>query len=454
VSCKNPLLLLSFGLVVSATLPSQLRAADADDQAFWDSVYVENHVLDIEITVSQKAWEEMQPVRSSREGGRGGFGNEYPFAHADIVIDGERFSDAGLRFKGNSSFRFAGNSLKKPFKIDTNRYVKGQKLHGRTKLNLSNAFLDSAFMKEKLGYELYRAAGMPTPGVGWANVSLQIEGSVEKQPLGLYVLVEQMDDNYIERSFGAAAKDSLLMKPEEFDDWEYLGDDLKNYERYNIKTGETNAEQIKQFADLLQLIENGSDEEFEAEIGKRMDLKQFAGYLAATSILASVDSYIGMPHNYYLLLDKTDGKLRLLPWDLNETFGTFTMGSSPEDLLQWDVNYPWVAYRLLLERLSATESFPPLYRATLKTLVENDFTEEKVFARIDEFEKVLRPYLADKDGKTPGLTMGIDGDPEGLNRAVERRVYAIKPFVTRRIESIRAQLAGESNGVRIYGRRR
>ena len=41
--------------------------------------------------------------------------------------------------------------MKQPFKIDTNRFIKGQKLHGRTKLILSNAFLDSAFMKEKLG---------------------------------------------------------------------------------------------------------------------------------------------------------------------------------------------------------------------------------------------------------------------------------------------------------------
>jgi spore coat protein CotH len=48
--------------------------------------------------------------------------------------------------------------------------------------------------------------------------------------------------------------------------------------------------------------------------------------------LASIDSYVGMPHNYYLLMDKVDGKLRLLPWDVKESFGTFTdgkLGGSP-----------------------------------------------------------------------------------------------------------------------------
>ena len=45
-----------------------------------------------------------------------------------------------------------------------------------------------------------------------------------------------------------------------------------------------------------------------------------------------LDNYIGMPQNYDLLLDKTDQKLRIRPWDLNETCGTFTMGREPETL--------------------------------------------------------------------------------------------------------------------------
>jgi hypothetical protein len=42
--------------------------------------------------------------------------------------------------------------------------------------------------------------------------------------------------------------------------------------------------------------------------------------------------------------------------------------------------------------------------------------------------------------------MGIDGDPAGLNRAVRRKILSLKPFVLRRIESIKAQLAGKSKG--------
>ena len=172
-----------FFSVIAPTIPT---FAD-DNDAFWKSVYEDNHVLQIEMKVSRESWDSMQPQRgkNARENERLDFANEFNYAKVEITIDGQPFPDAGLRFKGNSSYRFSRGSLKKPFKIDTNRFIKGQKLHGRTKLNLSNAFLDSAFMKEKLAYELYRAAGLPSPQTGWANVVLSVEGIAEKKPLGI-----------------------------------------------------------------------------------------------------------------------------------------------------------------------------------------------------------------------------------------------------------------------------
>ena len=444
-------------LGLAAEKSSDNKKADA---AFWNSVYAENHVLDVQISITREAWDAMQPQRRERRPGEDGprvdFGNQFPYAKTKVVIDGLSLPDTGMRFKGNSSYRFASRGLKRPFKIDTNRFAKGQKLYGRTKLNFSNAFLDSAFMKEKLGYELYHAAGMPTPGVGWADVTLTIEGLAEKKPLGIYVIIEQMDDRYIGQNLGKASKGSLLMKPESMDDWRYLGEEPKAYERYNIKLGEKNTDQIRRFAKLLKLVEQGSDDEFAREIGKRMNLEQFAGYLAATSILVNIDSYIGMPHNYYLLMDKADGKLRMLPWDLNETFGTFTMGRSPEMLAKWDIDRPWISKRRLSERLFETESFRKRYRTAVAKLMKEHFTEEKLFERIDTFEKAITPHIKkDEIGKGfSGMQMGINGDSNGVNMAVDRRVFAIKPFILQRITSVNDQLTGKTEGEKIQGRKK
>ena len=85
-------------------------------------------------------------------------------------------------------------------------FIKGQKLHGRTKLTLSNAFLDFFFMKAKLGDELYHTTGLATPGVGWANVILTVEGMMGKKLLGLYVIIAQVNNRYLESILGGASK--------------------------------------------------------------------------------------------------------------------------------------------------------------------------------------------------------------------------------------------------------
>ncbi len=200
--------LAAISLSLALVFGEETKASPDQDKSndFWSSVYEDNHVVEIDISLTKEAWESMQPAqnergrggsprggvlpdgpprgRSRRPGGpppggggrRGGAGTSFEYVKADITIDGEEIGDAGLRFKGNSSYRFSSDGLKRPLKIDTNRFVTGQKLHGRTKFNLSNSYLDPAFMKEKLAYEVYQAAGIPTPGTGWAKVSLSIEG--------------------------------------------------------------------------------------------------------------------------------------------------------------------------------------------------------------------------------------------------------------------------------------
>ena len=451
------LITLTLCAAAAGPLAAPAVAQSQADDAFWHSVFTDNHVLDIGITVTREAWDAMQPQRKRgrRDDDEQRRGSPYSYIKASISIDGEAFEDAGLRFKGNSSFRSSRRSLKKPFKIDLNRFVKGQKLHGRTKLNLSNAFLDPAFMKEKLGYEVYRAAGLPTPGVGWANLTLTVPGLADALRLGIYVIVEQVDQRFLESNLGKASKGSLLMKPE-VEDWHYINDDPQAYRRYNIKSGEDNTDQLRAFATLLELIEQAPDAEFEQEIGERMDLEQFAGYLAATSILANVDSYVGMPHNYYLVMDKADGKLRMLPWDVNESFGTFTMPADAEQLTQWDIDRPWIGRRRLLERLFATEDFPQIYRSALEQLMERTFTEDRLFKRIAQLEEVLSPYLGKGEHGLgmEGLRLGLDGDTAELRRAVGRAILGIKPFALKRIDSVKAQLAGEREGQKLGRRRR
>ena len=79
-----------------------------------------------------------------------------------------------------------------------------------------------------------------------------------------------------------------------------------------------------------------------------------------------------------------------------------------------------------------------------------------MFARLQAFEAALMPVLQanQQEAVLADLRMAIDGDAAGVNAAVRRRVLAIKPFIQKRIASVKAQLAGDSQGKELRGRRR
>ena len=58
--------------IIAATTLTSSPALDDDtaEGTFWKSVYEEDHVIEIEISLTKAAWEKMQPTRSER-GGRG-----------------------------------------------------------------------------------------------------------------------------------------------------------------------------------------------------------------------------------------------------------------------------------------------------------------------------------------------------------------------------------------------
>ena len=60
-----------------------------------------------------------------------------------------KFDSVGVRFKGNSSYSGA-RTLKKPFRIKLNEFVKGQKIEGIGAFNLSNGINDPSLVREPL----------------------------------------------------------------------------------------------------------------------------------------------------------------------------------------------------------------------------------------------------------------------------------------------------------------
>ena len=154
----------------------------------------------------------------------------------------------GIRLKGNSSMNHPGD--KKPFKVDFNRFISGQSYDLLKKLNFNNGFKDPTFVREKIFYDVCEAAGILSPRATFAEVTFN------GTPWGFYTVVEQIDDQFLDRSIGDD-EGHLFKAGSNFGGGDdeaslvYLGSDTVLYENaYDLKQTESNG-----WEDLIDFIE-------------------------------------------------------------------------------------------------------------------------------------------------------------------------------------------------------
>ncbi len=277
---------------------SEATPEETEMSASGARVFDSEHVAVLQIEVSDSALETL------RDDGAKPFGtDDFTYVPARITYDGDVFEDVGIRVKGNSSRLGLGGQGKPsdgfPYKLDFNRFVEGQELDGQTKINLHN----NESLNEYLSYGAFRAAGVPASRTGWADVTLN---GVD---LGLYTLVEQVNERMLSRHF--MDPEGALYKPEPPVGFlAYQGEDIEAYGDLGYKAdAETDH---AAFLELVRTLEQTEPEEWDEVI----DLESVLTYFAGNVALGNWDTYVAMGHNYYLFEDDP-GHFVMLPWDLN-----------------------------------------------------------------------------------------------------------------------------------------
>jgi hypothetical protein len=373
----------------------------------------------------------------------------FQWMNGDVEIDGERVQNVGIREKGNSS---AGiRTEKKPFKIDFCEYLKDQRFHGLKQLVLNNGFKDPTLLREKLAYDLHRALGIPASRAAHAMVYVTAKGEFERRYFGLYTMVEHVDDVFLDERFGG--HEGNLYKIEGMQDLFSRADESAIGEERNVelKTNEEENDRSRLVAFARAVAEGKED------LGKWLDVEAFAKWLAATSALVNLDSYAGTGHNFYLYDDPKTGKFVLIPWDLNEAFGNFQVGP-PDDHLEWSIREPWVGTKRLIERFLESPANQKPYFAALRGLCAKEFAPKATAARIDALYRLAKDAATKdtmKEWATEDLVKALSQDLEGGGGPKmgpkQSKVFGLKPFVEKRVESILKQLAGKSEGATLEG---
>jgi len=389
--------------------------------------------------------------QDGRNGMSAMMGMEFNYVHAAIDFNGTVLKDVGIRYKGNSTYMQSRDSLKRSLKLEFNKYVKGQKIAGVTKLNLHSNVTDSAWMNEPLSYRLFRDGAIPAPRTSWARVFLTVAGKYDKQYVGLYSVVEDVDNNFAQERF--STREGAIFKPSTQSLFSYLGDDWTRYNQiYDPKTDLTSA-QKQRVIDLAKLVTNGSDAEFASQLPSYLDFDEFARYLSINVWLVNMDSILAMGQNYYLYLNPATNRFAIIPWDLDLSFGG--MGGGTE----LSIEHPWRGQNRFLDRLFKVDAFKKLYLARMTEFNQSIFKPERLTRQVDETAALIRPAVSEESeaklasfdkrvaGESSGSRGGFGGGPGfGGPGGPGGRGTPIKAFAAPRARSVAAQLSGESQG--------
>ena len=388
--------------------------------------------------------------RARRSGLAGVLGFDFDWAHADFEFGGAGFTNAAARIKGNGTWLGSLHGDKRAFKVELNKFTKGQKLGGLADLTFNNLVHDHSCMGDALGYEFFRDAGVPAPRTAYAWLTVSVEQQWERKPLGLYAMIETVDEAFVAERFGS--KKTPLFKPVTYNLFEHLGDDWSAYAAiYDLKTKAT-PEQRRRVIDLARLVSFADDAEFAARVGGWLDLDEFARFLAGNVLLSSYDGILSDGQNFYVYLDPRSNKFGFIPWDLDLAWGSFFLIGTKPELERASLWHPWVGPNRFLERVMAVEEFRRLYRAHLEDFSTRLFVPERLSRRIDELAAVIRsPVAAESDFRLDKFEQAIGAKPlqpaHGHPEGADRPPHELKRFIEQRAKSVRRQLDGKSKGV-------
>ena len=335
-------------------------------------------VHEIHLTFSQPDW--WDQLVENFEGQEDPSYLEAAFDWEDVHLD-----TIGVRFKGSSSYTYPG--VKKSFKLDIDVFVPGQEVYGLDKLNLNNCFLDPSFVRERSCYELCQAAGLPTERTNYAE--LYINGTY----WGLYLLVEQFDQEFIESRFGAE-EEGNLWKGDEHGTLEYLGtDESLYYGEYELKTNE-DQDDWSALVEMVDAINNTAIGSLQDTLHPIMDVNSAMAMLAIDNLTVNLDSYPGRCVNYYFYHRDLDSRFVFAQWDLNESWGIFNQyNMSLTQLKQlspyWTNPQPGED-RPLAEQLWQVSDYDDIYLGHMKKLMATAAEPTTLLARMEELRDLVR----------------------------------------------------------------
>ena len=421
--------------IVATTQDASSTSVPADTADYGTAIFGVD-IISLEIIADEDTWQAMLDNAEAEE-----------YIEVDVVVNGTRFNDVGIRPKGNSSLREVASSESDrfSFRLKFDKYVEGQTCFGLDTFVVNNMTGDASYMKEYISYDMMKALGVEAPYFGFANIS------VNDQPWGLYLAVELYNDSYEERVFDTTSGMLYNVKLSDagqgdmggFGDFtvdadasasitetdenqqtspnnttppekgtppegntrtgfggmgagnsggslKYTADDPESYSAiFENVVGDENETAHQRVITALKALSEGKDLE------TYFDVDAILRYFAAHNFVVNLDSYSSsMAQNYYLY--EQDGQLTVLPWDYNLAWGGFQSGDA-SSVVNFPIDTPVsgveMSERPILEKLLENDAYMETYHTYLQELIDAYFKDGKFEAKIKEIDALISEYV-------------------------------------------------------------
>lgn len=380
--------------VVSCGQPTHAADAQAGDELF-----AHGALTHLRVEVAAPAMEVLRGYAFTREAPR----EERPSVRCTVREGTNVWTDVAMHLKGSlGSFRGVDDTPS--FTLNFSKHHSHQRFHGLEKISLNASIQDPTRLSEKFSRELYTRGGIPVPRAGYATA--EING----RRLGLYVLLEGWNKQFIERHF-EDARGPL-----------YEGRFLADIDHSPIVAYGRAKWGGQTIAGLLSAAQETNASKRMARLETILDVERFARLLALDLLAWNGDGYALHVNNYRIFHDRKKDRFVFLAHGLDQMF---TLPDAPL-LAGGDGSVAWAFLSLPEGRRRVLEQ--------IRELRHSLFQPDAMRQRVMEMAVPVGLAL----GREAGLS----------NAAPPAHTQAVLDWaqrITERIASIDEQLAGISN---------
>jgi hypothetical protein len=307
------------------------------------------------------------------------------YVAAALQVDGQPLTDVTVRLRGHGTFRPVTEKPNLGFKLG------GDGLSGRKRLLLNNSVQDPSFLRWKLASDLFLQAKLPAPRVNWARV--QLNG----RDLGLYLLIEPTDKDFLRRHFGSP--DGNLYEGSNRDVNELLEQDSGK------EAGQTD----------LQLLAAASAEPDPARrwtsLAAILDIDKFISFMVLEALIGHHDGYSYDRNNFRVYHDPASNKFVFIPHGLDLIF------DNPNAPL--DSAWRGLVARALMDIPKAKE----LYRERLGQLSQSTLADQELTNRLQRFAALIKNEVSSSEEARKTWATEVDKLGEVIR---QRRAFVLK----------------------------